>query len=177
MKSDLKSKFITVLVVSIIATLGLTACSTTSATTGNYAQIPVGKAYAEGVEIYFSHTEASDAAIAEKLTNMMQSPVLYVPSLAQIPVEVLAEVYVFENGVSGNGPLGFQADVFNAPPSSEAYSPLRQILLVNWVTPEKAIELKSETEILNAQANGDLTITESGVVVNMPFMVWDGGKR
>ncbi len=161
----------------MLATLVLTACTTANTTTGNYAQIPVGKAYAEGSEIYFSHTEASDAGIAEKLTNMMQSPVLFVPELGQIPTEFLANVYVFENGVSGDGPLGFQVDVFNAPPSSEEYTPLRQILIVNWVSTENAVVLKSEAEVLAAQEDGKLTISESGVVVNMPFMVWDGGKR
>ena len=41
----------------------------------------------------------------------------------------------------------------------------------------KALELKSETEILTAKDNGEITTQESGVVVNMPFLVWEGGKR
>ncbi len=40
------------------------------------AELPAGKAYAEGKEIYFMHTEASDAGVADKLTNMMKSPVV-----------------------------------------------------------------------------------------------------
>ncbi len=94
--------------------------------------VPAGRAYAEGKEIYFTHTEASDPGIAEKLTNMMKSPVIYVPSLAKVPAEALADVYVFENGIAGKGPLGFQPDVFNNPPGTEGYSPLRQIILVKW---------------------------------------------
>jgi len=58
------------------------------------AELPAGKAYAEGNEIYFVHTEASDAGVAEKLTNMMQSPVVFVPSLASVPGESLANAYV-----------------------------------------------------------------------------------
>lgn len=143
----------------------------------NTAQVPAGLAYAEGKEIYFTHTEASDPAIAEKLTNMMKSPVMHVPSLANVPAESRANVYVFENGVSGKGPLGFQPDVFNNPPGADGYTPLRQIILVQWADGAQARVLKSEAEVLQAQTAGELTVTESGVVVNMPFVVWDGGKR
>lgn len=155
----------------------LAACNTQAQSTGTYAQVPAGKAYAEGKEIYFTHTEASDSGIAEKLTNMMKSPVLYVPSLAQIPEGSLANVYVFENGIKGKGPLGFQADVFNNPPGTDGYSPLRQIILTKWADGVKAVELKSEAEILRAEKDGKLSTSKAGVVVNMPFLVWDGGKR
>lgn len=155
----------------------LSACNTQPTGGIEYAQIPAGKAYAEGKEIYFVHTETSDPQIAEKLTNMMKSPVLTVPSLAKVPAESLAQVYVFENGVSGKGPLGFQPDVFNHPPSSEGYTPLRQIILVKWAEGVKARELKSEAEIKQAEANGELSLSPTNVVVNMPFVVWEGGKR
>lgn len=161
----------------VILSLALAACNTAQTTKGDFATIPAGKAYAEGKEIFFSHTEASDPAIAEKLTNMMNSPVLVVPSLAQAPKSMLADVYVFENGVKGNGPLGFQPDVFNNPPGSDGYTPLRMIILVNWKDGVNPRELKSAAEVLQAESEGELTTQESGVVVNMPFMVWDGGKR
>jgi len=168
-----------VLLVSALALAGCNAFAASGASAGSSAaaQIPAGKAYAEGKEIYFSHTEASDAAIAEKLTNMMKSPVLHVPALASVPAEALADVYVFENGVSGKGPLGFQPDVFDSPPGTAGYSPLRQIILVKWADGAKARELKSEAEIEQALAAGEISTTVPGVVVNMPFMVWDGGKR
>ena len=155
----------------------LAACNTQAQSTGSYAQVPAGRAYAEGKEIYFTHTEASDPAIAEKLTNMMKSPVLYVPSLAKVTEDSLANVYVFENGVTGKGPLGFQPDVFNNPPGTDGYSPLRQIILVKWADGIKAIELKSMADITQAETEGKLTTSKAGVVVNMPFIVWDGGKR
>ena len=104
------------------------------------AASPAGKAWAEGKEIYFVHTEASDAGVAEKLTNMMKSPVLLVPSLAKMPADALAQVYVFTNGVAGKGPFGFQSDVFPNPPGSDGYSPLRNINAVTWADPAKARE-------------------------------------
>ncbi|MHB8088499.1 MAG: DUF7482 domain-containing protein [Anaerolineaceae bacterium] len=173
-----KSKRIKAIIFSVIVlSMLLAACSAQPQGTGTFAQVPAGRAYAEGKEIFFTHTEASDAGIADKLTNMMKSPVLFVPALADVPESALANVYVFENGVTGKGPLGFQPDVFNNPPGTDGYSPLRQIILTKWADGEKSTELKSEAEILQAEKDGKLTTTKAGVVVNMPFLVWDGGKR
>jgi hypothetical protein len=141
------------------------------------AELPAGKAFAEGKEIYFMHTEASDTTIAEKLTNMMKSPVLYVSALAQAPDSALANVYVFSNGIKGKGPLGFQSDVFDNPPGSTGYSPLRRLNVITWVNESQASELKSAADVLAAEKAGSLTIEQPGVVINMPFVVWDGGKR
>ena len=141
------------------------------------AALPAGKAWAEGKEIFFVHTEASDPGVAEKLTAMMKSPVLLVPSLAKMPADAVAQVYVFTNGVAGKGPFGFQADVFPNPPGTTGYSPLRNINAVTWADPAKARELKSAAEVMAAKNAGEIKIEQPGVVVNMPFVVWDGGKR
>jgi hypothetical protein len=158
-----------------ILTVILSACATQSGPAK--AELPAGKAYAEGKEIYFVHTEASDTGIAEKLTGMMKSPVLHVPALADVPESALANVYVFANGLAGKGPLGFQSDVFDNPPGTPGYSPLRRLNAVTWVDPAKARELKSAVDVLAAQTAGELKIEQPGVVINMPFVVWDGGKR
>jgi hypothetical protein len=141
------------------------------------ADLPAGMAYAEGNEIYFIHTEASDAGVADTLTNMMESPVVHVPSLADVPEAALANVYVFTNGVEGTGPFGFQADVFDNPPGTEGYTPLRRLNVVTWADGAAPRELRSAADVVDAQAVGELTIEQPGVVINMPFVVWDGGKR
>ena len=141
------------------------------------AELPAGKAFAEGKEIYFVHTEASDAGVAEKLTNMMKSPVMLVPSLANVPDELLANVYVFTNGVEGSGPFGFQADVFDNPPGTAGYTPLRRLNVITWADGVTAREITSVADVLAAETAGELTIEQPGVVINMPFVVWDGGQR
>ena len=141
------------------------------------AELPAGKAYAEGKEIYFVHTEASDAGVAEKLSAMMKSPVMLVPSLADVPDEALSNVYVFTNGVEGSGPFGFQADVFDNPPGTDGYTPLRRLNVITWEEGSTSRELKSVAEVLEAESNGELGIERPGVVINMPFVVWDGGQR
>lgn len=163
-----------VLLAALLVTL--TACAPKAAEMPK-AELPAGKAWADGKEIYFVHTEASDPGVAEKLTNMMNSPVVLVPSLATVPAEALANVYVFTNGVAGSGPFGFQADVFDNPPGTDGYTPLRRLNAVTWTDETKARELTSAADVLAAESAGELTIEQPGVVINMPFVVWDGGQR
>ncbi len=84
------------------------------------AELPVDKGYAEGKEIYFAHTEASNADVAQKMAAGMKSPVLYVPALANVPPEALANVYAFTNGVKGASMSGFQLSVFDNPRKRQA---------------------------------------------------------
>jgi len=143
----------------------------------NPAGIPPVKAYTEGTEIKFIHTEASDPKVAELLTEMMRSPVLVVPSLAQAPKEILADVYVFKNGVKGSGPFGYQPDVFDNPPGTSGYRPLRSVVVVTWKNEKVARELKSAAEVKDAASKGDVAIEKPGIVVNMPLLTWPGGRR
>ena len=168
-------KKLSLLLVTVLVLL-LSACAPQQSGPAK-AELPAGKAYAEGKEIYFVHTEASDAGVAEKLTAMMKSPVMLVPSLADVPDEALANVYVFTNGVEGSGPFGFQADVFDNPPGTDGYTPLRRLNVITWAEGTTARELKSVAEVLEAESNGELGIEQPGVVINMPFVVWDGGQR
>ncbi len=139
--------------------------------------VPPVKGYTEGQEIRFIHTEASDPQVAQMLTDMMRSPVLIVPSLAQVPESMLANVYVFTNGVKGEGPLGFQPDVFDNPPGRPGHSPLRALNQVTWKYEQSARVLISAAEVKEAEAKGEVTIKRPGVVVNMPMLTWPGGQR
>jgi len=169
-------KKITLILLSTLALI-VAACAPQPAAEMPKAELPAGKAWADGKEIFFVHTAASEAVVAEKLTNMMESPVILVPSLANVPAESLANVYVFTNGVAGSGPFGFQADVFDNPPGTDGYSPLRRLNVTAWVDETKARELTSAADVLAAETAGELTIEQPGVVINMPFVVWDGGQR
>jgi hypothetical protein len=170
-----KTSFYRFITLAFLLTLVLSACAPKQEMPK--AELPAGKAYSEGKEIYFIHTETSDAGVAKLLTDMMKSPVLEVPALAQVPDNTLANVYVFDNGLKGMGPLGFQSDVFDSPPGTPGYSPLRRLNVVIWTDPAKASEFKSAVEILSAEKAGDVTIKQPGVVINMPFVVWESGKR
>lgn len=138
---------------------------------------PAVNGYAEGQPIRFMHTEASDGAVADMLTAMMRSPVLLVPELAQAPAAMLANVYVFVNGVKGEGPFGFQPDVFDSPAGTPGYRPLRALVKVTWNSSQTARLLTSSAEVDKAQSAGELTLQRPSIVINMPMLTWPGGGR
>lgn len=138
---------------------------------------PLVKGLYKGKEVLFIHTEASDPEVAGMLTRMMGPKVITVSSLAKIPKDLLADVYVFTNGVKGEGPFGFQVDVFDAVPGDARYTPLRSVILVTWKQGARARLLGSVGEIQAALRKGEVTIRQPGVVVNMPILTWAGGQR
>lgn len=139
---------------------------------------PLVRGFYDGGEVMFIHTEVSDPDVANMLTEMMSDAlVVLVPALAAAPQELLSNVYVFTSGVEGEGPFGFQPDIFDSVPGDEAYRPLRAVNLVDWRDGAAARELRSLAELRAAEANGELTISLPGIVVNMPILVWPGGSR
>lgn len=138
---------------------------------------PPVKGFSEGQEIRFLHTEASSTDVAQMLSAMMSSPVLVVPSLAEAPASMLADVYVFTNGIAGEGPLGFQPDVFPAPPGTDGYRPLRALVRVTWKAGATARRLASAAEVVAAVSAGEVTLERTAVVINMPMLTWPGGQR
>lgn len=151
-----------------------------SAEPSQIPRVPPVAGYAEGERIYFIHTEVSDPKIGNIMTEMMNSPVPVVPALAAAPKEMLANVYVFTNGVQPDGPRGpldYQPDIFDRPVGSENYSPLREILLTTWKDGAEPRVLTSVAEVQAAIEAGDVTIERSGVIASMPLLTWPGGQR
>lgn len=147
---------------------------------GAARRFPAVVGFYDGAQVLFAHTEASDPEVADMLTGMMGSPVLVVPELADVPESALGTVYVFANGVEPEGaagPFGFQPDVFDSVPGDSDYTPLRAVVLVRWEQGEQPRTLASAIEIEDAVSAGSVTLEETGVVVNMPFLAWPGGSR
>ena len=138
--------------------------------------IPLTKGYVKGSEVFYISTEASDKDLADHLTEITGFRVAYTPTLQKTPADALAQIYAFENGIQGEGPLGFQPNVADSHPGDLNYSPLWAVNIVKWSDGVSPRELKSQTEILSAQTDGELTVIPSGFVVNCPFVQWDGGS-
>lgn len=139
--------------------------------------VPLMKGYENGNEIFFIATDASDNQTAVQITNVTGFKVNFAPLLAMTPEEARGQAYVFENGIEGEGSLGFQLPVINARPGQEGYSPLLQINLVRWNEGAGQLtELRSEQDIITASNAGQLTITETGVIVNHPAVQWQDGS-
>ncbi|MGI0020842.1 MAG: DUF7482 domain-containing protein [Nitrososphaera sp.] len=138
--------------------------------------IPMVRAYENGSEIYIVATDASDRDLAAQLTNITGFKVNHAPLMAQTPDSARGQAYVFRNGVEGDGPLAFQVPVVNAKPGDEGYSPLLQVSFVDWNDGANATELKSVSEVMDAEQDGRLTITNTDIIVNHPAVKWQGGS-
>lgn len=131
----------------------------------------------EGEYVYFIHTEASDSAVATLLTDMMGPQVVTVPSLAEVPEELLGKVYAFTNGIVGAGPMGFQPDIFDSVPGDPDYTPLRVLHTVTWQEGSTPHLLNSAAELEAAENDGEVAIENTEIVVNMPILIWPNGQR
>jgi hypothetical protein len=137
--------------------------------------LPLTPGYANGHEVFYISTEASDRDLANLMTNRTGARVVYAPSLANTPPAALGNIYAFKNGIEGSGPLGFQPNVADSEPGNVTYSPLWRIVLVQWKEGVTPAELKSERDITVALQEGKLTIEPTKMVVNCPFIQWGGG--
>lgn len=75
------------------------------------------------------------------------------------------------------GPFGYQPDIFDSAPIEPAYSPLRRVNLANWQPDATPRLLQSTDELVAAQDAGEVTITPTETVVNMPMLSWPTGHR
>ncbi|HKY53447.1 MAG TPA: hypothetical protein VJM08_04035 [Anaerolineales bacterium] len=138
--------------------------------------IPLIKGYENENEIFFIGTDVSNEEFAAMGTNWTGFKVNHAPLLAQTPEDARGQVYIFENGIKGGGPLGFQAPVTNAKPGDEGYSPLQQINFVRWADESVAVELRSVAGLMEHESMGHLSINQTGVVANHPAVKWNGGS-
>ncbi len=139
--------------------------------------IPLVRGLYDGKDVFYISTEASDSDVANALTKFTGFPVTFAPALSKTPDSALAQIYVFKNGISGGGVLGFQPNVVDSIPTEAKYSPLWKINFVEWKDPSKATLLGSDDDIADAASKGLVTITPTDVVVNCPIIQWSGDKE
>lgn len=146
------------------------AAGTPSTMNATYTvSIPVSKGYVNGHIGYFIATDASDPQTAASITNSTGYKVNFSPSLASAPEASRQQGYDFVNGVKQPGsPMGFQLGVSSASPGEKGYSPLYELNFVKWNPSSTPRILKSASEILTAEKNGELTISKTGIVINSP---------
>jgi hypothetical protein len=138
--------------------------------------LPLVRGFADGNEVFYITTEVSDKNLANYLSNLTNSRVVYTPALKYAPAQSLANIYEFTNGIKGSGPEGFQPNVADSQPGDNNYSPLWKVNLVTWnngITPR---ELTSEVDIISTLEKKELTIKPTDIIVNCPFVQWKDGS-
>ncbi len=88
------------------------------------------------------------------------------------PISARQQGYDFINGIKTSGsPMGFQLGIASALPGEKGYSPLFQLNFVKWNDNATPRILKSVAEVISAEANGELTIAKTDIVINSPAVM------
>lgn len=138
--------------------------------------IPLDKGSYNGQPVYYIMTDSSNSMEASQVSAKQNWKVQQSPLLAQAPQKLLSKMYVFTNGITGNGTQGYQSEVFSNIPSDSSYTPLSLIVQATWNPGRTPQLLNSTKDILAANATGALTLTITDDVVNTPQLVWPGGQ-
>ncbi|MBI3623194.1 hypothetical protein HY212_03910 [Candidatus Pacearchaeota archaeon] len=126
--------------------------------------------------VYYIITDTNDKKSATVISEKQKWKVGNSPTLSNLPKESLGKVYFFDNGIVGNGTNGFQNDIFSSTPAQDQYTPLRSVIHVIWNTANTPEILNSEKKILDANMTGKVKLTDTGVIINMPQIMWPGGQ-
>ena len=141
------------------------------------ATIPMHQGYYNGEDIFYIITDSSDPKHAEIITAKQGWQVELAPLLKNTPEEALSKVYLFTNGIEGDGIHGYQGQVFTSTPAqTEVYSALTSHVHVMWNEGATSRVLDSEAMIMESVDNNEITLTEVDVVLNMPQIIWPDGK-
>ena len=141
------------------------------------ATIPMHKGIYEGNQILYIITDGSDEDYAKTLTEKQGWNVELAPVLADVPKDILQKIFIFKNGIKGNGIYGFQDEVFSSTPSQESqYSALSSVIEVTWKIGQKEILFESAAEVITAEEGGRVEFNETGIVLNTPQIVWPDGQ-
>lgn len=140
-------------------------------------EIPLHKAFFDGKSVYYIITDTNDKTHAKAISERQKWKVEIAPPLSKTPQESLSDVYMFLNGIEGNGTRGFQDEVFSSTPAqTEQYSAIRSVTHVIWNDDKEPEVLDSVQKILDAQKEDKIELEKTSVIINMPQIVWPDGQ-
>jgi len=124
----------------------------------------------DGRTIYYIVTDATPSGPA---SMMGVTPVLSSASL--IANAAAVDLFQFKNGITGSGPLGFQAGIAASGPGDANYSPMWRIFMISWNDPANASLLETVDDFNAFKKAGliDINIArpmDTDHIVNCPFI-------
>jgi len=139
--------------------------------------IPMHKGIFNSNSTFYIITDSSDKDLAELITEKQDWKVELALPLANTPESALQKIFVFTNGITGDGIYGYQSNVFSSTPAQELeYSPLSSIVEVTWKKGQNKTILESAEEILEAEEGGRIEFKETDIVINTPQIIWSEGQ-
>jgi len=141
------------------------------------ATIPMHKGIYAGNQILYIITDGSDEDYVKTLSEKQGWNVELALAISNVPEDALQKLFIFKNGIKGDGIYGFQDEVFSSTPSQELqYSALSSVIEVTWKIGQKEIMFESAADVITAEEGGRVEFNETGIVLNTPQIVWPDGQ-
>lgn len=149
-----------------------------NAVNGPSITLPLIPGWFNDRKVYYITTDAAPVATAIS-KNANFAPRLHdaLPPRPKPPElkTVIERIYGFPEGDQASI-LPSAPDPIGATSVNRSYSPIWQIYHVRWLDDAQRRELRSESALLDAEANGWVSITATDMVVNCTVVADDSGK-
>lgn len=141
------------------------------------ATIPMHKGIFNSSSVFYVITDSSDQEFSKVITEKQNWNVELASNLANAPEIARQQIFVFTNGVTGDGIYGYQSEVFsNTPAQKTEYSPLSSVIEITWKKGQNKIIFESAEDILEAKEGGRIEFKDTGIVINTPQIKWPEGQ-
>jgi len=137
--------------------------------------IPLHTGIVNGKTVYYIITDSSNNLEASAISDKQNWKVEISPVLAHVPSTSYGNIFIFTNGITGNGTKGYQNDVLSFSPSDDNYSPLSKVVEISWNVGRVPFILNSTQMILDANMTGKIKLTVTDTIMNTPQVIWEGG--
>ena len=81
--------------------------------------IPMHEGFYNGNSTFYIITDSSQRGYAEMITKKQGWKVEIAPPIEKISEDILQKIFIFKNGVKGDGIYGHQKEIFSSTPSQE----------------------------------------------------------
>ena len=141
------------------------------------ATIPMHMGSFENESVYYIITDINNQTQADLISEKQEWKVEHAPILSDTPNNVLQTVYMFTDGVLGDGIHGFQPEIFSSTPAqADEYSALVSVTNVSWKISQVPEVLDSVEAIMEADEAKTIKLEKTDIVINMPQIIWPDGQ-
>jgi len=140
------------------------------------ATIPMHKGIHNGNEILYIITDTSDKDYRNIISEKQKWNIQLSKKLIDIPENNLQKIFIFKNGIKGDGIFGFQNEIFSNTPEQSDYTALGSIIEVTWKSGQNKILFESSSDVIAAEKSGRIKFNETNVIVNSPQIKWPDGQ-
>ena len=138
--------------------------------------IPMHKGIHNENKILYIITDASDKNYVNTISEKQEWNIQLSKSIKDIPENNFQKIFIFKNGIKGDGIFGFQNEIFSSTPEQSDYTALGSIIEVTWKPGQKEITFQSTFDVIDAEKSGRIKFNETNVIVNVPQIKWLGDQ-